>query len=208
MKKELVIGIGLIFLVSIVAAEERIRIIDYSFIPIEVTIQVGDTVTWVNEANVTRHRVKFTPIGEVGPLLEPGESFSKSFDEEGIYTFQSAAFPARMRGTVKVVEFIPLRPKTYRPGDILCDNCTIVCDGDNCTVVAPSCGDGICTGDENAQNCCMDCPCPAGQECRTMACVALPPAKPKDNKALVVMVVIFLFLAVVYNWWRKMHRGY
>lgn len=204
---KLVIIICLLLLPS-VWAQTHIRVIDYSFIPLEVTVHAGQTVVWTNEAVKTRHRIKFTTLGEISPLLEPGQSFSKTFDEEGFFPFQSAAFPAKMRGTIKVVEAAKYSPKTYVPGSESCVNCTIVCQGENCTAMQlPNCGDGICQTQENAASCCTDCPCAAGFSCRALSCTPIPVEK-KPKKTLFVIGGVVVILAVGLMRLRKIRRGY
>ncbi len=207
MKRSIWVFITLLLLSS-AAADEKIRIIDYTFIPVEVTIQQGASVTWVNEAKTTHHRIKFTLAGEMSTLIGPGENFTRTFDEPGNFPFQSAALPAQMRGTVKVVEFRPLEPKIYRPGNVSCVNCTMICAGDNCTMIETlSCGDGVCASGENASTCCADCPCGKGQECRAMACVTPPPKQSSKKTAIIIGVLAILF-AFFFRWQQKIRRGY
>lgn len=75
-----------------------------SFSPQEIRIKPGETVTWINEDRVS-HTVtswrqytaddgwKYVEIGTIWDSgdVRPGESYSRSFDQEG--TYQYASFP-------------------------------------------------------------------------------------------------------------------
>lgn len=73
----------------------------------ELTVKVGDTVTWVNK-EVMPHDVAFNP-GPVGPAILVGgmmmkdQAFSVTFNEPGTYDYHCSPHPF-MRGKVIVEE--------------------------------------------------------------------------------------------------------
>lgn len=73
----------------------------------ELTVKVGDTVTWVNK-ELMPHDVAFNP-GPVGPAIVVGgmmnkdQAFSVTFNEPGTYNYHCSPHPF-MRGTVIVEE--------------------------------------------------------------------------------------------------------
>jgi plastocyanin len=82
----------------------EVEIVDYSFTPQDIRIEVGGEVTWTNRSTSgTAH--SFTSVDEVfdSGLFEPGESVSFTFDEPGTYRYFCTAHPT-MLGTITVVE--------------------------------------------------------------------------------------------------------
>lgn len=59
---------------------------EYSFYPRDITVEKGVELTWVNKG-LSAHGVAFDFFGS--PLLEPGESWSHVFVEEGVYEYYS-----------------------------------------------------------------------------------------------------------------------
>jgi amicyanin len=72
---------------------------DFSFQPAEVKIKKGGTVTWTNTDSV-RHDIIFG--NSSSPLLGKGESYTKKFDEEGVYDYYCGPHPS-MKGKVNVI---------------------------------------------------------------------------------------------------------
>jgi plastocyanin len=74
---------------------------DISFQPAEVTVGVGDTVTWTNNDSVD-HDVTADNFssGEPGGMA-PGENFEQTFDEAGTFDYVCTVHPG-MEGTVVV----------------------------------------------------------------------------------------------------------
>lgn len=71
---------------------------DYAFQPAEITIQSGESVTWVN-----RDSVKHTATGDSfdSGLFRKDESFQQTFDEAGTYDYICTPHPY-MKGKVIV----------------------------------------------------------------------------------------------------------
>jgi len=79
------------------------------FLPAEVTIAIGDTVTWVND-DTAAHTSTSGSVGEGGPdgnwdssLVMVGSSFSNTFDETGEYPYFCMVHPW-MTGMIVVGE--------------------------------------------------------------------------------------------------------
>ncbi|MCW8884700.1 MAG: plastocyanin/azurin family copper-binding protein [Motiliproteus sp.] len=88
-----------------VAAETHtIEIKRMKFRTPELTINVGDTVTWVNKEYRQYHSVWFEQLGEPEPeYFFPKESFSRTFGEAGDFSYRCGPHP-KMTGVIKVIE--------------------------------------------------------------------------------------------------------
>jgi plastocyanin len=82
------------------AAAGRMPIQQYSFLPSELTVRSGTTVTWSNEDEAV-HTVTATDKSWDSGRLPIGGSFTHTFAEPGIYEFLCAIHPA-MKGTITV----------------------------------------------------------------------------------------------------------
>ncbi len=82
------------------ATTVTVSITKAGFVPKDVSIAAGDTVTWTN-ADASNHQVVSNDAGFATPLLKPGESYSFLFKTPGRYTYQESAVK-KMRGTVTV----------------------------------------------------------------------------------------------------------
>lgn len=82
------------------AASGSVRMLDFRFSPATITVDVGDSVTWVNAGEGEPHNA----VGDAfsTSLLDPGESGSKSFSNAGTFSYICTVHP-QMKGTVKVV---------------------------------------------------------------------------------------------------------
>ena len=70
----------------------------YAFQPVEITIQKGETITWINQDSV-RHTVtgSFFDSG----LLGKGQSFIQVFNESGVFDYRCLPHPG-MKGKIIV----------------------------------------------------------------------------------------------------------
>jgi plastocyanin len=75
-----------------------VDIVDFAFAQPEITVRPGTTVTWTN-TGVAPHTVSGLPT-ESG-TIDPGQSFSFTFDEAGTFDYQCAFHP-QMTGRVIV----------------------------------------------------------------------------------------------------------
>jgi plastocyanin len=76
---------------------------DFRFVPAQVTVAPGTTVTWVNcEGETIDPHTSTSDAGawESG-LLQPGETYSRTFEEGGSFPYHCTPHPF-MRGTVTV----------------------------------------------------------------------------------------------------------
>jgi plastocyanin len=82
-------------------AEYKIRIVNYAYSPIAITIKQGQTVVWENRDYV-KHTI--TSIGS-GPLdsdeLKRGEMYAYTFNSPGLYEYYCKLHPY-MRGKIRV----------------------------------------------------------------------------------------------------------
>ena len=81
------------------AAPGSVRMLDFSFSPATITVNVGESVTWVNAGEEPHNAVgdAFSTA-----LLDAGKSASKSFSSAGTFSYICTVHP-QMKGTVKVV---------------------------------------------------------------------------------------------------------
>lgn len=86
--------------------EHQVSMKNYAFEPREITIKIGDTITWTNNEDpadiLTTKNHKITEF-DSGNIV-PGETYSKTFDKAGIYEYKCAyhAYYFEMKGTVIV----------------------------------------------------------------------------------------------------------
>lgn len=72
----------------------------YRFEPAVIEVPAGATVTWENEDNFT-HTVRFDGEDETAEV-EPGESFTRPFPEQGAFHYVCTLHPRDMEGEVRV----------------------------------------------------------------------------------------------------------
>ncbi len=92
-----------------------VDIANFTFDPGTVTVQVGDTVTWTNNDSVPHTAT--SGDGSFDGEMQPGESFSFTFEDEGTFDYICEIHPD-MEGTV-VVEAadIPDGAMSHEQGD-------------------------------------------------------------------------------------------
>lgn len=87
---------------SVLAASHDIAIVDFEFQPPQLTVLVGEPVTWTN--NSTRNHTVTSDQGaelDGNPVL-PGESYGHVFEVPGTYTYHCEIYPDLMKGTIVV----------------------------------------------------------------------------------------------------------
>ena len=86
------------------AAPARTTTVDlpasYKFVPAQIEVSPGSTVTWTNHDNFT-HTVQLEGQSEVH-TLRPGESVQISFSTPGTYLYVCTLHTQNMRGSVTV----------------------------------------------------------------------------------------------------------
>ncbi len=86
---------------SVHAAEQIVEIVGYKFVPDEIHVKPGDTVTWVNREKRVSHSVLFLATGKESDRLFPDERWSRAFSDPGRYEYRCGPHP-EMRGAVVV----------------------------------------------------------------------------------------------------------
>ena len=92
------VALALAILPSAQAAESGVTINNRMFSPSEVTVSVGDTVTWTNASN-EEHNVRGGPFNS--PVLKPGNQYSYTFTKAATIRYNCDIHPT-MKGTVTV----------------------------------------------------------------------------------------------------------
>jgi plastocyanin len=86
-----------------VKAVHEVGIVKFQFDPEEITVQIGDTVCWVNKEKRQYHSVWFEKSGEPEPdYFFPGETYHKVFSEVGDFPYRCGPHP-QMTGMVHVI---------------------------------------------------------------------------------------------------------
>ncbi len=80
----------------------EVDIADFAFSPDELTVSVGDTVTWTNQDGDHPHRDRHRRR-ESSDELGQGDTYDRTFDEAGEFTYACAIHPS-MEGTVVIEE--------------------------------------------------------------------------------------------------------
>ena len=86
-------------------ATALVTIKDYKFVPQNITIKVGQTITWENREKRQYDSVWFEALGEAEPedYLFPEDTYERSFDKSGTFPYRCGPHP-EMTGTVTVTE--------------------------------------------------------------------------------------------------------
>lgn len=82
------------------AQEASVSIEDLRFEPATIDVEVGTTVTWTNNGEVEHTATAEDDTFDSG-ILQPGDTYSFTFDQEGEYDYLCEVHPD-MRGTVNV----------------------------------------------------------------------------------------------------------
>lgn len=72
-----------------------------SFVPGELTVPAGTTMTWTNDDTISHTTTSEDGIWDSG-TMQPGDAFELTLDTEGTYVFICSIHPSSMRGTVTV----------------------------------------------------------------------------------------------------------
>jgi plastocyanin len=81
-------------------ASATVQIVKTGFVPATVNINAGDSVTWRN-ADAKTHQVVANGGQFASPILDPGETYTHTFDNGGTFRYHDALYPA-LKGTVTV----------------------------------------------------------------------------------------------------------
>jgi plastocyanin len=78
----------------------KVSIANFTFVPAEITIAPGESVTWTNDDGAP-HGLEYADGAQGTNLLLPGASFSRQFDRPGTYDYNCSVHPY-MTGRVVV----------------------------------------------------------------------------------------------------------
>ncbi len=78
----------------------KVSIANFTFVPAEITIAPGESVTWTNDDGAP-HGLEYVDGAKGTDLLLPGASFSRQFDRPGTYDYNCSVHPY-MTGRVVV----------------------------------------------------------------------------------------------------------
>lgn len=117
--RRIALGAGLVLAIALaaapaLAADHAVSIIGTKFEPAELTVAVGDTVTWtVTESIGAQHTVTSGKLGESdagtafdsgsASLKDDGETFKHTFDAAGVHDYFCRIHPVDMTGQVLVL---------------------------------------------------------------------------------------------------------
>lgn len=98
----LVASLLIINATQVQAAQVEVEIYKFKFIPQQITINVGDTVVWINKEKRQYHSVWFKALTTEEPdYFFPDERYERSFDEKGSFAYECGPHP-KMTGSVIV----------------------------------------------------------------------------------------------------------
>jgi len=91
---------------GVVAKTVSVSITHVAFVPRNVTLEAGDTITWTNNDNVN-HQLVSQAAGLGSPILKPGETFSFVFGKVGRFTVSDALNNKFQKATITVKAATP-----------------------------------------------------------------------------------------------------
>ena len=83
------------------AAGATVQIKNFAFNPVTVTISTGQTVTWTNMDTVPHTVTSTTGVFNSGSI-EPGQTFSYTFNNAGTFEYSCTNHPSMQHGKVIV----------------------------------------------------------------------------------------------------------
>jgi plastocyanin len=88
------------------------------YVPADLTIDVGDTVTWVNQDSGDCHDAVSANCGWQIPCIALGEQSSLTFTNTATCPYEDSLYgPALMKGTITVSYLVPRLSAPMRPND-------------------------------------------------------------------------------------------
>ena len=86
--------------ISAGAAEHIVKMKGFKFVPSDITVSIGDTVTWINEDSAP-HTATANNDEFDSDRLEDGDHFSFTFDKQGDFSY-FCNIHRGMKGNIKV----------------------------------------------------------------------------------------------------------
>ncbi len=83
------------------AAGREVSIVNFAFDPAELTVSVGDTITWTNNESGIPHTTTADDGLWDSATLNPDDTYSFTFTEPGTYTYFCSIHPS-MRASITV----------------------------------------------------------------------------------------------------------
>ncbi len=103
------------FVGKAVGVTHTISIQNFAFTPLVITVQTGDTITWVNNDQALHTVVS----SDTGPLdsgdLSNGQSYSYTFTTAGTYDYICSIHPFMLHGQIVVVQGLAVTPPVVIP---------------------------------------------------------------------------------------------
>ncbi len=96
-----IVGVAVIGAGIALAADHAVAISGFSFSPAQITIAVGDTITWTNSDAQAHTASADDGAWDAGPLLGNGGTRSVTFEQAGTFPYHCDIHPT-MTGTVTV----------------------------------------------------------------------------------------------------------
>lgn len=85
-----------------------VEIGEFFFEPVDLTVSIGDTVTWRQQGNLPHTTTAGTPGAQSGEwdsgTMNAGDSFSTTFDAAGTFQYFCTIHPNQMQATITVTE--------------------------------------------------------------------------------------------------------
>ena len=137
-------ALALTALGSATAANQTVTITRTGFVPADVTINVGETVTWRN-TDANSHQVVFDRA-PCNMVISSGQSASCTFRAGGRFSYQDRSQQPRLRGTVTVngprasVTLVARTQATFRAPVTLSGVVSSQAAGESVTINAQECG--------------------------------------------------------------------
>jgi plastocyanin len=78
----------------------RVSLRSYTFVPSEMNVKTGTTVTWANDDDGLAHTVSSSDGSFDSGRIGSGETFTHTFDTAGTYSYQCMIHPQSMQGSV------------------------------------------------------------------------------------------------------------
>jgi plastocyanin len=96
-----VVAVSVVLVSGSTAATQQVSIGPRGFTPKDVTVALGDTVTWTN-TDTRNRRIASTQAGFTSPVLAPSQTFSFTFTKAGKFAYEDPTVAPKQRGSVTV----------------------------------------------------------------------------------------------------------
>jgi len=80
---------------------QRVRIVNFAFDPVTITITKGTRVRWTNAGSVNHTSTSNKGVWDSGSIA-PGDTFSRPFKKLGTFRYHCSIHPTQMHGKIVV----------------------------------------------------------------------------------------------------------